>query len=135
MDFDKVALFGAVKKRLTWLTQRQEVLSQNIANADTPKYRAKDIEPFKFDQVLRQERILQMNVQRTNANHLEGTRKRVTQFREKSDIRPYETSPGGNSVILEEQMAKVNETQMAHKLTTKLYQKHLGMINIALGKR
>jgi flagellar basal-body rod protein FlgB len=135
MDFGKVALFGAVKKRLAWLTQRQEILSQNIANADTPKYRAKDIEPFKFEAMVRRETGAQMNVARTDAGHLEGVRHRVTDFREEVERRPWETAPAGNAVILEEQMAKVNETQMAHKLTTKLYQKHLGMIAIALGKR
>ncbi len=41
MDLNKVSLFGMMKQRLAWLGQRQEVLAQNIANADTPGYRRK----------------------------------------------------------------------------------------------
>lgn len=134
MDFDKISLFGAVKKRLAWLSQRQEILSQNIANSDTPKFRPKDIEPFKFDELLRRERLHQVNMTRTDEKHLEGNRRRTADFRDETTHRPWETAPGGNAVILEEQMAKVNETQIAHQLTTQLYKKHLAMLRLALGK-
>lgn len=134
MDLNNMTLFGAVKKRLAWLTQRQEVLSHNIANADTPKYRPKDIEAFSFGDMVRREKRLQLNVERTDASHLEGRRHRVTDFREETERRPWETAPAGNAVILEEQMAKVNETQVAHRLTTQLYKKHLAMLRTALGK-
>lgn len=133
MDFDKMTLFGAVKQRMSWLTQRQEVLSQNIANSDTPKYRAKDIEAFKFEDALRGQRP-RMSLARTDSSHMSGNVPSARDFRESQDSRPFETAPGGNAVILEEQMAKVNETQMAHKLTAKLYSKHLSMIQRALGK-
>lgn len=134
MDLDKMTLFGAVKKRMAWLTQRQEVLSQNIANADTPKYRPKDIEPFSFNDLVRRESRLQLNVDRTNPQHLQGNRRRVTEFREETTHKPWETAPAGNAVVLEEQMAKVNETQIAHKLTTQLYKRHLAMLRTAIGK-
>lgn len=134
MDFDKISMFGAIKKRMAWLNQRQEILAQNIANSDTPKFRPKDIEPFKFDELLRRDRMHQVNMARTNEKHLEGNSKRVTDFREEITHRPWETSPAGNAVILEEQMAKVNETQIAHKLTTQLYKKHLAMLRMAIGK-
>ena len=46
-----------------------------------------------------------------------------------------ETSPNGNSVVLEEQMAKMGETGISHRLTTELYKKHLNMIRMAVGGR
>jgi len=134
MDLSKIALFDAMKKRLAWLTQRQEILAQNIANADTPGYTPQDIEPFKFkDLVTRQATALNMTV--TEPSHLGGERRQVSEFGEKKTRRPYETSPSGNAVVIEEQMMKVGETAMKHRLTTELYRKHLGMIRIALGKR
>ncbi|HEX3209546.1 MAG TPA: hypothetical protein VHQ91_09220 [Geminicoccaceae bacterium] len=47
--------------------------------------------------------------------------------------RVYETTPNGNAVILEEQMAKAGQTALDHQLTSNLYRKYLGMLRLALG--
>lgn len=39
-------LFDVASRQMKWLADRQSVTAQNIANADTPGYRSKDIEPF-----------------------------------------------------------------------------------------
>ena len=44
--------FSMLRERMTWLNQRQDVLSQNVANADTPGYVARDLKPLDFDDVL-----------------------------------------------------------------------------------
>jgi flagellar basal-body rod protein FlgB len=131
MDLDKSTLFAAVKTRLGWLSQRQEVLSQNIANSDTPRYRATDLKPMEFKDILRQEKI-QLNMDVTSASHLPGRRKRIRDFAEQTVRQPFETSPNGNDVVLEEQMAKMNETHAKHRLVTQLYKKHLSMIVMAV---
>jgi len=134
MAFNDLTIFSAVRKRLGWLTQRQEVLAQNIANSDTPKYRASDLKPYSFKELIRSE-SMQLNLKVSEPDHLPGRRKRIRDFSEVTDRRPYETSPDGNSVIIEEQMAKINETQMNHKLTTSIYKKHLLMFKMALGRQ
>ncbi len=133
MDLSKLALFGVVKKRLSWLTQRQEVLSQNIANSDTPGYRPKDLKTFQFEELIRREQA-QLNMNMTRGDHLGGRRKRIRDFASEQTRRPYETAPAGNAVVLEEQMGKLNETSIGHQLTTELYRKHMSMIRIAIGK-
>ena len=65
------------------------------------------------------------------ANYKQRTSEDFIKFEER---RPFETAPNGNSVIVEEQMAKINGSQINHKLTTNLYKKHLNMFRIALGK-
>lgn len=131
MELDKLTLFSAVKGRMKWLTQRQEVLAQNIANADTPKYKATDLKAFEFRDVLRRESSqVQMSV--TDASHQPGARRRIRDFAEETDRNPFETSPNGNSVVLEEQLAKVNETHTKHQLVTQLYKKHLTMLTVAV---
>ena len=55
MELDKIALFGLVKKRLAWLAQRQEVLAKNIANADTPGYKPRDLKAFDFRRLVSRE--------------------------------------------------------------------------------
>ena len=133
MDLDKLSFFAMAKKRLAWLTQRQEVLAQNISNADTPGYRAKDLEPFAFERLVKRE-SMQINMDVTEKGHLDGRRKRIRDFSEKAERKPFETAPAGNAVILEEQMGKLNETSASHKLTVQLYNKQLKMIKIAIDK-
>ena len=132
-DLDGLTLFTAVKKRLSWLGQRQEVLAQNIANANTPEYRPSDLRAFEFREVVRREQ-LQINMSQTGGNHLEGSRRTIRDFHEDHYTKPFETSPDGNAVVLEEQMAKVNETSINHRFTTEVYKKHLGMLRMALGR-
>ncbi len=133
MELDKITLFSAVKRRLSWLTQRQEVLAQNVANADTPQYRARDLKAFNFREIIRRENS-QLNIEMSDPSHLPGQRKRIRDFSQVEERKPFETAPNGNSVIVEEQMAKINGSQINHKLTTNLYKKHLTMFRIALGK-
>lgn len=133
MDFNKFTLFGLVKGRMGWLAKRQEVLAQNIANADTPNYKPKDLKAFNFhDMVKRKE--MQLNLVTTSPMHISGARQNTSSFAVQENRTPYETSPNGNAVVLEEQMAKVGETQMQLQLTNELYRKHIGMIKIAIGK-
>jgi len=134
MDLNKLTLFGMVKKRLSWLTQRQEVLSQNIANSDTPKFRPTDLRAYDFKELVRRE-SMQLNMNTTTPGHLPGSRRRIRDFSSEITRRPFETAPNGNAVILEEQMGKVSETQISHQLTTQLYKKHLNMIKMAIGNK
>lgn len=134
MELEKLTLFSAVKGRLKWLTQRQEVLAQNIANADTPKYKASDLKAFKFKDVLSRENS-QVRMSVTDASHQLGARRRIRDFAEEVERNPYETAPNGNSVVLEEQLAKVNENHTKHQLVTQLYKKHLSMITTAVRSR
>jgi len=128
-----MTLFGMVKNRLTWLGQRQEVLAQNIANSDTPKYRPSDLRPYNFKELVRNE-AAQLNLAASDPSHIKGIRRRIRDFSTEVERKPFETAPNGNSVVLEEQMAKINETQISHDLTTQLYKKHLNMIRMAIGK-
>ncbi|RYF10860.1 MAG: hypothetical protein EOO77_20625, partial [Oxalobacteraceae bacterium] len=46
MDPTDIGLFRLAEKRLNWVEQRQQVLAQNIANANTPNFKARDVSPF-----------------------------------------------------------------------------------------
>jgi flagellar basal-body rod protein FlgB len=41
-----VYLFDLASQRAQWLTDRQTTIAENVANANTPGYRARDIENF-----------------------------------------------------------------------------------------
>jgi len=134
MELGKVPFFSIVKKRMAWLGQRQEVLAQNIANSDTPGYKARDLKAFQFQDLLRREKnTLGMNS--TKGNHLRGQEKRFSNFADEELRNPAETDATGNSVVIEEQMVKMNESSIGHRMTTELYKKHLNMIRMAVGNR
>ena len=133
MELTNLPMFGLMRQRLGWLTQRQTVLTRNIANADTPEYSAQDLKEFDFKEVLRQFRGGRRNsiaVKTTNPKHLSGPASRggsTGNFKQVAERRPYETAPDGNSVILEEQMVKMNENTINHSTMTRLYRKHMQM--------
>lgn len=134
MELEKMTLFGAVKKRLNWLTQRQEVLAQNIANSDTPKYKPSDLRKFSFDELVRAEQM-QLTLNASGPGHIDGRPKRIRDYSTEVERRPFETALNGNAVVLEEQMAKVNETAIDHSFMTRIYKKNLDMIRMAIGNR
>ena len=48
MDLSSIGILKLISKKMDWLGQRQEVLAQNVANADTPKFKPDDLTPFTF---------------------------------------------------------------------------------------
>jgi flagellar basal-body rod protein FlgB len=132
----KAALFQLISARMTWLSQRQVVLNQNIANADTPDYRPKDLRAADFSRLVdgfagRPGRLAMAQTDRT---HLDGAPvARLGPGREQRTA--YEVAPDGNAVVLEEQTAKAAQTALDFQLTSNLYRKYLGMVRIALGNQ
>ena len=46
MNLDQISFFRLASDRLEWLSSRQKGIAENIANGDTPGYRARDVAPF-----------------------------------------------------------------------------------------
>ena len=133
MNLEKIPLFAALTERMKWLTARQKVLSQNVANADTPNYRAKDLKPLEFKEMIAKPQETRFRISRTNGSHIQVRESANYETRTNKDVS--EVTPTGNAVILEEEMMKVAETQIQYELTTTLYKKNLGMLKTALGRR
>lgn len=133
MSLQDIPLFSALTERMKWLTARQKVLSQNIANADTPGYEAKDLKPQKFKDMLPRPVESTVQLASTNSKHIELEGK--SEFNTKKNKTPYEISPTGNEVVLEEQMTHLANTQLEYQMTTSLYKKHLTMLKTALGRQ
>ncbi|MEO5375553.1 MAG: flagellar basal body rod protein FlgB [Alphaproteobacteria bacterium] len=136
MDLNKLTFFNLAKTKLNWLAQRQSVLAQNLANADTPGYRANDVRPIDFKQEMRAQMTVarQTKATLTHADHMKGTIPERGPFLVEADQRAYETKPDGNSVVLEDQMFKVSEVGGQYTLATNLFQKNIRLLKLALGK-
>ncbi|KAA5602749.1 flagellar basal body rod protein FlgB [Blastochloris sulfoviridis] len=130
-----VPLVGMLKTRMGWLQARQRVLAQNVANADTPGFRARDIEAVDFKKVLTQQPPQRTAMAVTNREHIAGAASVETdRFGQSRATGKFEIRPSGNAVALEEEMMKVAQTQLDYQTATSLYSRSLGLIKTALGK-
>ncbi|MDH3597136.1 MAG: flagellar basal body rod protein FlgB [Rhodospirillales bacterium] len=130
----KLSIFDALARRMAWLGQREQVLAQNVANADTPDYVPQDLAHGPFARQLAR-RLAPVEPAATHPDHLRGAEGRAERPADSEDQRErFETAPSGNAVVLEEQLIKVAETQMDYQTMTNLYRKHMQMIRMALGR-
>ena len=133
MNLSKIPLLGMVTKQMDWLNQRQKIISQNIANADTPDYVPHDLVSLNFaDLASSQSKKLKMAV--SSEKHISDSDEKNGKFRDKKN-KNFTSEPSGNAVILEEQMMLQSQTQVDYELMTRLYKKHVGMVKTAIGRR
>ena len=128
MDPTKIGLFDLAEKRLVWAAQRQSVLAANIANANTPSYQARDVEPFAS--VLAGQGSVEPT--RTQPNHMAGTL--LSGLASLTKNPPTARALDGNSVTLDQQLTKVADTETTQALVTTVWKKYMGMFNMALGR-
>ena len=131
MDLMRIPLFEALAKRMTWLGDRQTVLAENVANADTPGYVARDLKPPDFKTLLGAQSQKQVNLVTTQPGHI-GIQRTAASMAEPETGE--DRSINGNAVSLEEQMMKVSQTANDFALTTSLYRANLGLIKSVLGR-
>lgn len=130
MNLQNLTVFQFATRKLDWLGQRQAVLAQNIANADTPSYQARDLEKLTFKETVK--RLAPVPQAQTHSGHLVGTRVPPSWRIEKEDERKlYEVAPDGNGVVLEEQLIRVADTQLQHQAATNLMRKQLSFLQMA----
>ena len=132
MNLSTLNVFRVATVKMGWLSERQGVLAQNIANADTPDYRAKDLKAPSFSETMSNGNHNVKMVQ-TAKGHMIGPgntmNSRLIKERNK-DV--YEVSPNDNAVIMEEQLIKISESSMNFKLASNIYSKNLSMFKMAL---
>jgi flagellar basal-body rod protein FlgB len=135
MTTQDIGLFKALGAKMDYLGQRQRVIAQNVANADTPGYKPQDLKPVDFGTVLKNVTgSKNVTMAATNPQHV-GYQNHIADAKEGKQKKVYEVAPSGNSVIMEEQMLASGATVMDYTLVTSLYQKNVGMIKTALGTR
>lgn len=130
MAISGVSIFSLLRAKMHWHQERQRLLAENIANADTPGFRARDLAPFKDPRATSEGSVVLL---RTDPAHAAGFDVQTSRF--SVDRRPnYEVRPTGNAVNLENEMLKLGTNQMDYQTVTSLYARSLGLIKAALGK-
>jgi flagellar basal-body rod protein FlgB len=135
MAITDIPIFSMLRTRLQYSQERQRVLSENVANADTPNYRARDLKAPKFPDPtqIRQETVSSVSLAQTENGHMGqlGGNSSFGTSRQNS----YEVRPTGTAVNLEDEMIKVADNQMDYQAASALYTRSLGLLKVALGKR
>lgn len=107
-------LFGLSSTRADWLSQRQAVVAENVANANTPGYRAKDVSPF--TSVLE---TTKLELAASSPSHLVASAGRDFGVDETRQT-PWDITHSGNSVSLEQEMLKAGEISRDFALDTSI---------------
>ena len=127
MPISDIPILAMLRQRMQWHQARQQVLADNVANADTPGYQAKDLSPLNFERHLR---VASLDLDRTEPGHLPAEESDESQFATNQDGR-YEVRPRGNSVSHEDEMMKVAANQMDYEAAAQLYTHSLSLIKMA----
>jgi flagellar basal-body rod protein FlgB len=137
-----LSTFAALKQRMRFLQSRQKVLADNVANADTPGFKPKDIAQIGIDPATRgSDAARRMSAAAygktasltvTSPMHIDSAGKGQGTVDRGAT---YETRPSGNAVNLEDEMLKVSQNQVDFQTAANLYQRGLSTLKTALGRR
>jgi flagellar basal-body rod protein FlgB len=133
MPISDVPILSMLRTRMHWHQERQRLLAENVANADTPQFRPRDLAPPDFGRPLVAGTV-PVALAATNAAHIPGSAGSGIRFQPARNA-SHEIRPAGNAVSLEDEMLKVAANQMDYQAATALYGRSLGLIKAALGKR
>ncbi|PWE57797.1 flagellar basal body rod protein FlgB [Metarhizobium album] len=126
-----IQLFDLASRQASWLSVRQQVVSTNIANANTPKYMAKDVTPF--NAVLDSTPV---RMARTNPGHMTDS----SQLSDEVDVvkakldQEIGVQESGNSVGIVEEMSKTGEIKRQYELNAALVKSFHRMMLMTLKK-
>ncbi|RPE64612.1 flagellar basal-body rod protein FlgB [Pacificibacter maritimus] len=127
--FQNLDIFQMASGLAKHASSRQEVIAKNIANADTPEYRAQDIASF---QETYQGAQSQSSMKASRAGHLSGATPENTFITQIDAADP--SSPNGNTVALETEMMKATEVRHQHDLAMSVYKSSMNILRTSLGR-
>ena len=134
MAINDLPILSALRTKMAWHQERQRVLAENVANADTPEFRPRDLKPLDFGRDGRGPGQMrgQIALASTDPAHIaaSGGGAFATERPNKYDVRP-----AGNAVNLEDEMMKVAGNQMDYQAAISLYSRSMGLFRTAMGKR
>jgi flagellar basal-body rod protein FlgB len=137
MDLTDVPILSMLEKRMGYLSERQRVIAENVANADTPGYMARDLKPTSF----------QAHMQAQGSPSTPGVAPAGTlAVTQPGHMQPPGSKPGlkevkspdseetldGNGVVLEDQMVKLTDTRMEYDAVVGIYQQATGFLKLAV---
>jgi flagellar basal-body rod protein FlgB len=118
-------LFGLAARKMEWLSVRERVISGNVANASSPGFESRDVEPF--EKVLDRTHV---ELARTAPGHIDIATSGIESPKSKK-IDSWEVYPSGNSVSIEQELIKSGDVHRDYSLTTNISRSFRRMLNLA----
>ena len=134
MSISDLPVLSALRTKMQWHQERQRVLSENVANSDTPNFKPRDLVEPKFDSDGAVAGAMgSLMLTRTSTSHIAPATGDSASFDQNRKV-GFQTRPAGNAVSLEDEMLKVSSNQMDYAAVTSLYSKSLHLLKTAIGK-
>lgn len=112
-------------------SSRQSVIAQNIANADTPGYKARDMASFADS--FREAAQARAGNRPVRAGHIAfGIESAGGDVFEASNFGA--ESPNGNTVSLEDQLVRAADVKYQHDLALGIYAKSINILRAGMGR-
>lgn len=133
MGLMNLPVFTALEDKMRWHQVRQGLLAENVANAETPGYRGRDLAPFSIEEHSSSAAV-QVATAATQPTHFSVGASGEAAF-DSRRMNSFEITPEGNGVTLEDSMMKVTTNLMDYQAATTLYQKSMKILRTALGRQ
>lgn len=127
-----LAIMRLADRLASYASVRQSVIAENIANADTPGFRAQDLLPFAEAYADAAHGIPASEA--TRPGHFDLNADLARGFALQDTAAPGAASPNGNTVAIEDQMMRSAALQLQHDLALGVYQKSLQILRTGLGR-
>lgn len=127
----KLGLFDALTDKMRWHQTRQLLLSQNVANSETPGFKGQDLKSFSLEPSAGPSMAL--STVATQPGHIIASASSDSAFGAQQ-MNGFEVTPEGNAVSLEDEMMKVTTNQMDYQAVTSIYQRSMKLLKTALGR-
>ena len=127
MISNEPGLMDLLIKKMAYLNKAVEVRAENVANSNTPGYKPLEIEPFSFDNALKQASTGMMV---TDPRHIIPAS--LAQSNSSVAVVKRSKSSDPESGDVEQESIKVSQTGIEYQAVTSIYRKIAGLFRIAL---
>lgn len=123
--FDRTVTGLSKAMDLSW--KRQSALTSNIANAETPQYRAVDMTFGK--ELERAFGVGKESIARSHSNHLDvGQNQSARYIEDNTGL----TKPDGNNVDVDLQMGRLSDNSGDYTMAARLIKRQIGLVKMAI---
>ena len=134
MGLMNMPVFAALTDKMRWHQTRQGLLAENVANAETPGYRGRDLAQYDFADRASAVSSATVTTSATQPMHFSVSSAEGSAFGAQR-MANFEITPEGNGVTLEDEMMKVTTNLMDYQAATSLYQKSIKILRTAMGRQ
>lgn len=134
-------LLAGIGQSMKHLSERQRVIAQNIANGETPGFKAQTVDAPDFSSLVQvyggsggKPHVSRPQVHLSGGMAALGARTPQGGNGVVAETDISETKPDGNNVTLEDQLLKMGQVQSDFAAMTSLYRKQIGLLKAAIGR-